>query len=226
MTRAPASPTRHGEARLERVVLASGNAGKLREFDALLRPLGVSLVAQSTLGIEPAEEPHPTFLENALEKARHASRRSGLPAMADDSGICVPALGGRPGVHSARFAALDGQGEGDAANNAWLIESLRSLPGVPDPCPPAGLADAYYYCVLVLVRAHDDPQPIVADASWHGRVVPEARGDGGFGYDPYFLVPDTGCTAAELSAAQKNALSHRGHAAAALLAKLRDAGLT
>lgn len=185
-----------------RVVLASNNRGKLREMAALLEPLGLELVAQSELGVAAAEEPHPSFLENALAKARHANLATGLPAIADDSGICVVALGSRPGVRSARYAA-QGDGESDdESNNARLLEEL------------AGIADrrAYYYCALVLVRDPDDPCPLIAEGRWHGTVTQTARGTGGFGYDPYFLIPELGRTAAELDPAHKNRISHRGQA--------------
>ena len=204
--------------RLWRVVLASNNAGKLRELSSLLAPLGLQLESQSALGVPEADEPFGTFLENALAKARHASRLTGLPALADDSGLCVDALGGRPGVLSARWAARSpGRSAGaapldtDAANNRQLIADL------------AGCADraAHYYCVLVLLRASDDPQPIVADASWHGEVIDTPRGTGGFGYDPHFLLPDEGCTAAELDPPRKNLLGHRGQALRVLVERLR-----
>jgi len=207
--------------RLRRVVLASGNAGKLRELVALLAPLGLQVEPQSALGVPEAHEPFGTFLENALAKARHASRLTGLPALADDSGLCVDALGGRPGVLSARWAArspgvlaqtagADVRGA-DAANNAQLVADL------------AGCADraAHYYCVLVLLRAADDPQPLVADASWHGEVIDAPRGSGGFGYDPHFLLPELGCTAAELDPQRKNLLGHRGQALRLLVERLR-----
>lgn len=204
--------------RLWRVVLASNNAGKLRELSSLLAPLGLQLESQSALGVPEADEPFGTFLENALAKARHASRLTGLPALADDSGLCVDALGGRPGVLSARWAARSpGRPAAaappvtDAANNRQLIADL------------AGCADraAHYYCVLVLLRASDDPQPIVADASWHGEVIDTPRGTGGFGYDPHFLLPDEGCTAAELDPPRKNLLGHRGQALRVLVERLR-----
>lgn len=198
-----------------RVVLASNNAGKLRELGQLLAPLGIELVAQSALGVGEAEEPHATFVENAITKARHAAVATGLPAIADDSGICVRALGGAPGVHSARWAALEGGARSDAANNAKLVSQLRHC----------GDRAAWYYCVLVLVRSADDPQPVIADAAWHGEVIDAPRGEGGFGYDPHFLVAGLGRTAAELDAATKNAVSHRGQAMRELIAKLRAAGL-
>jgi XTP/dITP diphosphohydrolase len=200
---------------IERLVLASGNEGKLREFRRLLEPLGVALIAQAELGIVPADEPHVTFIENALAKARHASAQSGLPALADDSGVCVEALGGAPGVRSARYA---GEPVSDARNNAALVAALR------------GIADrrAHYYCVLVLVRHADDPQPILAEGIWHGTIVDPPRGSGGFGYDPHFQDAITGRTGAELPLQRKNALSHRGKAMRRLIARLemlqRDGG--
>jgi XTP/dITP diphosphohydrolase len=192
---------------LPRLVLASGNAGKLREFHRLLAPLGIDVVAQSALGIAEADEPHLTFVENALAKARHASARTGLPALADDSGICVRALAGAPGVQSARYA---GEPKSDARNNAKLIAAL------------AGVADrrAHYACLLTLVRHERDPEPIIAEGAWHGTVIDLPRGGGGFGYDPHFLDPATGLTAAELPLERKNELSHRGRAMRALIARL------
>ena len=190
-----------------RLVLASNNAGKLREFHRLLEPIGIDVIAQADLGIPDADEPHPTFIENALAKARHASALSGLPALADDSGVCVDALAGAPGVQSARFA---GEPRSDARNNAKLVAAL------------AGVADrrAHYYCVLVLVRGPEDPHPIVAEGAWHGVIIDTPRGAEGFGYDPHFLDPTTGMTGAELPLARKNALSHRGQAMRALIARL------
>jgi XTP/dITP diphosphohydrolase len=193
---------------MKKMVMASGNAGKLREFGALLAPLGWEVVPQGALGVSEAEEPHVTFVENALAKARHAAAHTGLPALADDSGICVTALGGAPGVHSARFA---GEPRSDARNNALLLSRL------------AGQADrrAHYVCVLVFVRAADDPQPIIAEGEWHGEVIEAGRGEGGFGYDPYFLLPGLGQTAAEMPSDEKNRISHRGMAVARLLERLR-----
>jgi len=200
------------------VVLASGNAGKLRELAALLVPLGLRVEPQSAFGVPDADEPFGTFLENALAKARHASRLTGLPALADDSGLCVDALGGRPGVLSARWAARSPGARADpvalgtdAANNAQLVADL------------AGCAEraAHYYCVLVLLRAADDPQPLVADASWHGEVIDAPRGSGGFGYDPHFLLPELDCTVAELDPQRKNLLGHRGQALRLLVERLR-----
>ena len=202
--------------KLKQIVLASSNPGKLREFGQMFGPLGIEIIAQSALGIVDAEEPHATFFENALAKARHASRTAKLPAMADDSGICVRALQGEPGVHSARFAAGEVAGAGreaqDAANNAKL---LRLLKGEED-------RDAHYYAAIVLVRHADDPEPLMADGQWQGRIIDEPRGANGFGYDPYFLVPSLGRTAAELSPDEKNALSHRGKALRKLLARLKE----
>lgn len=189
------------------LVLASNNRGKLAELSQLLSPLGFALTAQGELGIPEAEEPYLSFVENALAKARHASRLSGLPALADDSGICVPALGGAPGVKSARYA---GAPSSDAANNSKL---LRELAAHSDK-------SAYYYCVLVFVRHADDPQPVIADGRWLGEITSTPRGQGGFGYDTHFLVHGLGKTAAELDPHEKNRLSHRGQALRSLIEKL------
>ncbi|BDB23503.1 non-canonical purine NTP pyrophosphatase [Cupriavidus sp. TA19] len=196
---------------MQRLVLASNNAGKLREFGTLLAPLGFDVVPQGDLGIPEAEEPFVTFVENALTKARHASRLSGLPALADDSGISARALGGAPGVYSARYAQMAGKPKSDAANNAHLVSQL------------AGKLDrhAHYYCVLVFVRHAEDPCPLIAEGVWHGEVVDAPRGAGGFGYDPHFLLPGLGKTAAELSAEEKNAVSHRAQALRALVVRLQ-----
>jgi XTP/dITP diphosphohydrolase len=193
----------------DKLVLASNNAGKLREFSALLAPLGVTVIPQGQLNVPECPEPHYTFLENALEKARHASHVTGLPALADDSGICVEALGGKPGVLSARYA---GEPQSDERNNAKLIEKLQGKDN----------RRAWYYCVLVLVRHADDPQPLVADGMWLGEVQDTAAGEGGFGYDPYFYLPEFGCTVAQLAAEDKNRVSHRGKAMQAMLGKLRE----
>jgi XTP/dITP diphosphohydrolase len=190
------------------LILASNNAGKLREFATLLAPLGLVVEPQGMHKVPEAEEPHLTFVENALEKARHASRLTGLPALADDSGVCVNALGGAPGVLSARYA---GEPKSDQRNNQKLIADLA----------PHADKSAYYYCVLVYVRHADDPQPVIADARWNGVMLDAPRGEGGFGYDPYFLLPELGLTAAELPAADKNRLSHRGQALRALVEKLK-----
>ncbi|WP_136415523.1 RdgB/HAM1 family non-canonical purine NTP pyrophosphatase [Herbaspirillum sp. ST 5-3] len=192
----------------QRLVLASNNAGKLKEFGEMLAPIGFEVHAQGEFNVPEAEEPHPTFVENALAKARHAARITGLPSLADDSGVCALALGGAPGVYSARYA---GEPKSDARNNQKLVEDL------------AAHADksAYYYCVLVFVRHADDPQPVIAEGRWNGEIIGTPRGQGGFGYDPHFLLPALGKTAAELSAEEKNRLSHRGQALRALVEKLR-----
>ncbi|PXW91309.1 XTP/dITP diphosphohydrolase [Nitrosomonas sp. Nm84] len=195
--------------KLEKLVIASNNQGKLREINALLAPLSIEVVPQSDFNAGEIDEPHSTFVENALAKARHASRCSGLPALADDSGICVSALNGAPGVSSARYA---GEPRSDQRNNLKLIEALKNKPD----------RHAYYYCVIVLVRSADDPQPIIVDGSWHGEIIEHPQGSGGFGYDPYFFVPEFGKTAAELSAEQKNSISHRGKALAQLSAILQS----
>jgi XTP/dITP diphosphohydrolase len=192
---------------ISRLVLASGNEGKLREFRRLLAPRGLAVIPQAELAIAEADEPHPTFIENALAKARHASGLAQLPALADDSGICVAALGGAPGVHSARYAGLP---PSDARNNAQLVAALK---GVTD-------RRAHYYCVLVLVRHATDPEPLIAEGVWRGTIVDQPRGSGGFGYDPHFRDDATGLTGAELRLEQKNELSHRGQAIRALLARL------
>nr|WP_034335532.1 RdgB/HAM1 family non-canonical purine NTP pyrophosphatase [Herbaspirillum sp. B39] len=191
----------------QKIVMASNNAGKLKEFASLLGDIGLDVRPQGEFDVPEAEEPFGTFVENALTKARHAARLTGLPALADDSGVCVNALGGAPGVYSARYA---GEPKSDANNNAKLIADL------------AAHADksAYYYCVLVYVRHADDPQPVIADGVWKGEIIDQARGQGGFGYDHYFLLPSLGKTAAELTAAEKNAVSHRGQALRALVEKL------
>ncbi|HEY2629152.1 MAG TPA: RdgB/HAM1 family non-canonical purine NTP pyrophosphatase [Usitatibacter sp.] len=197
---------------MNRVVIASNNPGKLRELSALLMPLGIEAAPQSDFAVIEADEPHSTFLENALAKARHAANVTGLPALADDSGLCVPALFGAPGVHSAYYAGRDpNREERDTRNNAKLVEQLRATQD----------RSAYYYCVLVLLRHVDDPTPLVADGTWHGRIVLEPRGVNGFGYDPYFVVRGSGLTAAQLDAAEKNRVSHRGQALAQLALKLR-----
>ena len=196
---------------LKKLVLASNNAGKLREFSALLAPLGCQVIAQGELNVPEAEEPFHTFIENALAKARHASRLTGLPALADDSGLCVDALGGAPGVLSARFA---GEPKSDARNNAALLAALDGK------TPRSG----HYYCVLVLVRHADDPQPIIADGVWRGQVLSAAQGDGGFGYDPLFQAQGESVSVAQMDAAAKNAVSHRGQAMRALATKLAELG--
>ena len=193
---------------MKKLVIASNNPGKLREFQSMLAPLGIDVLTQSQLGISEAEEPHCTFIENALAKARHVSNESGLPALADDSGICVAALGGAPGVYSARFAGDNPKS--DTLNNEKLLHDMR------------GVADrrAHYYCVLVLVRHADDPQPLIAEGEWHGEIAQEERGAGGFGYDPLFWLPEFGKMSAELKPEEKAKISHRAKALAILLQRL------
>ncbi len=192
---------------MKQLVLASNNAKKIKELNALLAPLGIEVIPQGQLGIPEAEEPHATFVENALAKARHAAQHSGLPALADDSGLCVRALGGAPGVISARYA---GEPKSDARNNEKLLADL------------AGESDrrAHFVSVLVLCRSADDPQPIIAEGEWHGEILAAPRGAEGFGYDPLFFVPGEQQTAAELAGETKNRLSHRGQAMARLLERL------
>lgn len=205
-----------GWGSLAQLVLASGNAGKLRELRAMLAPRGLVVRAQSDWQVPEAEEPFDSFVENALAKARHASRCTGLAALADDSGLCVRALGGAPGVHSARYACQGPQSErSDVENNRKLVQSLH---GVGDRA-------AWFVSVLVLVRAPDDPMPLIAQGVWTGEVIDEPQGQGGFGYDPHFWVPACGLTAAQLSADQKNQFSHRAQAMRRLLEQL-DALIT
>jgi XTP/dITP diphosphohydrolase len=191
-----------------RLVLASNNPKKAVEMSALLAPLGIEVLPQSAFDIAEAAEPHPTFIENALAKARHASALSGLPAVADDSGLCVAALGGEPGVQSARFA---GEPRSDARNNALLVERLS---GAVD-------RSAFFYSVVVLLRHADDSRPLIADGEWHGTLLEAPRGENGFGYDPLFYVPELGQTAAELDPQLKNTLSHRAAAMRHLLDRLK-----
>ena len=203
---------------MKKLVLASSNPGKLREFESLLSPLGIEIVSQATMKVAEAEEPHGTFVENALAKARHASRRTGLPALADDSGICVRALDGRPGVHSARFAgaAAPGTTPGREAQDLRNNEKLVALLDGKDD------RRAHYYCVVVLMRHPEDPQPVIAEASWAGEILAQPRGANGFGYDPHFYLRDLDKTAAELEQGEKNLISHRGKAMRRLLAKLKE----
>ena len=202
---------------MRKIVIASNNVGKLNEIGAILAPLDIEIVPQSTLGVPEADEPHFTFIENALAKARYASLHTGLPALADDSGICVDALNGAPGVHSARFAdepptgSAGGRENQDARNNRKLLELLANEAN----------RKAHYYCVVVLTRHADDPQPMICEAEWHGEIVKTPRGGGGFGYDPLFLIPELRKTGAELKLDEKNRISHRGQALAALAARLR-----
>jgi XTP/dITP diphosphohydrolase len=193
------------------LVLASNNAGKLREFSALLEPLNWEVKPQSFWNVPEVSEPHSTFIENALVKARHAAQCTGLAALADDSGICVPSLNGEPGVHSARFAALvDGLEKSDQRNNARLVELLRDQKD----------RRAYYACVLVFLRHAKDPLPLIAQATWWGEIAMAPRGSAGFGYDPYFYLAEFDCTSAELEPAHKNKISHRGQAMRSLLQQM------
>jgi len=196
-----------------KVVLASNNPGKLKEFSAILSSVGMNMVPQGELGVSEAEEPYATFVENALTKARHASAATGLPALADDSGLCVDALGGAPGVYSARYAAMnEGEQKSDSANNRLLVSRL------------AGVANrqASYIAVLVYVRSVDDPRPIIAEGIWQGEIVDAPRGGHGFGYDPHFHLPELGQTVAELEPSVKNSISHRAQALKKLLQALRE----
>ena len=194
---------------LKKLVIATGNLKKLKEFERLLAPLGIEVIAQSAFNVPEAPEPHCTFLENALAKARNAARHTGLPSLADDSGICVHALGGNPGVNSAYYG---GPQKSDADNNSKLIADLR------------GVADrgAHYTSLLALVMSEDDPEPIIAEGRWYGEIIDTLRGDGGFGYDPYFLDVGLGLTGAEMPIDEKGARSHRGKALAKLIAELRE----
>ena len=193
---------------MQKLVLASNNAGKVKEFQALLAPLRFEVIPQGALGIPSAEEPFHTFAENALAKARHASSASGLPALADDSGICAHALDGRPGVYSARYA---GEHANDAANNLKLISELSHQLD----------RRAHYVCALVFINSADDPNPLIVETTWHGVIVDQAKGNNGFGYDPHFFLPELGMTAAELDPAQKNLISHRGQALRELIRQLQ-----
>ena len=197
---------------MKKLVLASSNPGKLRELSALLKDSGYQIIPQADFNVPEVAETGTTFVENAIIKARHAAQYTGCPAVADDSGIVVDALNGEPGVYSARFA---GNNASDDANNALLVEKLRSI--------PEAKRSARYQAVIVYMRNAADPSPIICDGSWEGRIVLEARGSGGFGYDPYFYLPDYGCTSAELSADEKNRISHRGQALRLLLERLPPA---
>ena len=200
-----------GKSVFEKLIIASNNPGKLREISQILARLGIEAVPQSAYGVAEADEPHGSFIENALAKARHAAGITGLPALADDSGICVDALGGAPGVHSARYA---GEPRSDQRNNAKLLEMLG---GRQD-------RQAHYYCVIVVMRHAQDPQPLIAQGLWRGEILRAPRGSGGFGYDPLFLDPVFGQTGAELVPARKNLMSHRGKALALLGDALRHRG--
>jgi XTP/dITP diphosphohydrolase len=195
-----------------KLVLASGNAGKLIEMREVLGDLAIELIAQGELGVEDAEETGATFVENAILKARHASRISGLPALGDDSGICVDALGGAPGLLSARYAGEHGN---SVANIAKLLEAMTDVPEAE--------RGAHFFCVIVLLRHADDPAPLIAEGRWHGRILDAPRGTGGFGYDPVFFDPQRDAGAAELDSAEKNRISHRGRALLRLREVLADA---
>ena len=198
---------------MKKLVIASNNPGKVREFQFLLQPINIEVLTQDALGIVETEEPHHTFVENALAKARHVSRLSGLPTMADDSGICVDALNGAPGVQSARYAGNNpqsGQRKSDQRNNEKLLQDMRGVEN----------RRAHYYCVLVLMRHANDPQPLIAEGEWHGEIALQPAGDGGFGYDPLFWLSELSLTSAQLGREQKQALSHRGKAMRVLLDRL------
>ncbi len=194
----------------EKLVIASNNKGKIAELTELLSPLGMTPVAQGDLGVNEAEEPAVTFVENAILKARHAARETGLPALADDSGLAVDALGGRPGVRSARFAGADAT---DQDNVNALLDAMADVPD--------DQRNAQFHCVLVYLRHTDDPTPIICHGRWPGSILRSPRGSGGFGYDPVFLAPEHGCSAAELSRSEKSSISHRGRALTILLDQLK-----
>ncbi len=203
-----------------RIVLASGNAGKLKELGELLAPHALELIAQGALGIKPAAETGCTFIENALMKARHASRESGLPALADDSGISVAALNDAPGVYSARYAGPDAT---DRDNNARLLAALRENGSLDADQAPSARTRAHYDCVIVLLRHPEDPAPLIASGRWYGQITGHPAGSHGFGYDPFFWLPEQGRTAAQLSPEEKNRISHRGQAVQALRLQLEHA---
>jgi XTP/dITP diphosphohydrolase len=194
-------------------VLASGNAGKLAEFSRLLEPLSIDVRPQGEFGVSDADETGLSFIENAILKARHAAAATGLPALADDSGVVVDALNGEPGIYSARFSALAGGESGDSANIDYLLSRLQ---GVPDP-----QRSAHYYCLLAFVRHATDPTPLIAEGRWDGRILTERVGTGGFGYDPVFYLPAQDCTAAQMESTLKNRLSHRGQAIATFMPQLQ-----
>ena len=193
----------------DKLVLASNNQGKLRELGELLAPLGLQPIAQGELGVGEAEEPAITFVENALLKARHAAQETGLPALADDSGLTVDALGGQPGVRSARYA---GVGASDEDNVQALLTALKDV--------PEAQRTAQFHCVLVYLRHADDPTPVICHGRWPGRILEQPAGNGGFGYDPVFFAPEFGCSAAELTREQKGGVSHRGRALRLLVEQL------
>ena len=193
---------------MRKLVIASSNSGKLREIGHLLEPLEIEVVPQSAFKVAEVDEPYPTFIENAIAKARHACEYTGLPSLADDSGLCVNALGGQPGIRSARYG---GEPKSDARNNRKLVDALKNQVS----------RSAHYYCIIVLLRHAEDPRPIIADGIWHGEIVLDQRGEGGFGYDPHFFLPDLAKTAAELPMEQKSRISHRGKALALLIERIR-----
>ncbi|WP_157958633.1 RdgB/HAM1 family non-canonical purine NTP pyrophosphatase [Salinicola sp. CPA57] len=202
---------------MDNLVIASGNRGKLAEFQQLVGSLGLRVQPQSDFGVTDVEETGLTFVENAILKARAAATASGLPALADDSGLAVDALGGAPGIYSARYAGASGDGKSrDKANNAKLLAALRDI--------PEGQRTARYWCVLVYLRHADDPVPLIVQCDWKGDILAYPRGEGGFGYDPLFWVPECGMSVAELSAEEKNRLSHRGRALQTLAAQLEELG--
>ncbi|MRT12040.1 XTP/dITP diphosphatase [Enterobacteriaceae bacterium RIT711] len=196
---------------MQKIVLATGNAGKVRELADLLRDFGLDVVAQTELGVESAEETGLTFIENAILKARHASQVTGLPAIADDSGLAVDVLGGAPGIYSARYAGVDAS---DQQNLEKLLATLKDVPDVQ--------RKARFHCVLVYMRHAEDPTPLVCHGSWEGQITRESAGEGGFGYDPIFFVPSEGKTAAELTRDEKRAISHRGRALKLLLEAMKN----
>ncbi|MTD37252.1 XTP/dITP diphosphatase [Erwinia sp. CPCC 100877] len=196
---------------MQKVVLATGNAGKVRELADLLQDFGLAVVAQTELGVDSAEETGLTFIENAILKARHAAQATGLPAIADDSGLAVDALGGAPGIYSARYAGMN------ASDRQNLEKLLQALENIPD-----GKRQARFHCVLVYLRHAEDPTPLVCHGSWVGEITRAPAGEGGFGYDPVFFVPEAGKTAAEMSREEKRAVSHRGQALKLLLDAMRN----
>lgn len=197
---------------MQKVVLATGNAGKVRELAHLLADFGLDVVAQTELGVESAEETGLTFIENAILKARHAAAETGLPAVADDSGLAVDVLGGAPGIYSARYAGIDAS---DQQNLDKLLVALKDV--------PQGQRNAQFHCVLVYMRHAEDPTPLVCHGSWPGEIAFAEAGEGGFGYDPIFFVPELGKTAAELTREEKSAVSHRGQALKLLLSAMKEA---
>lgn len=197
---------------MQKIVLATNNQGKVNELQTLLANAGFDIIAQSQFNIPDADETGLTFIENALLKARHTAKLTGLPAIADDSGLAVDALGGQPGIYSARYA---GEHSNDKSNNQKLLKALQNI--------PKEKRTAYFYCALVFMRHENDPTPIICLGKWDGLILNEEQGDGGFGYDPLFYVPELGCTAAQLTKEQKSQISHRGQALKQLIAKIKTA---